>query len=155
MDETTFREEYTFYRIHPKTQALERSGAQTVLSKIGDGGGIDQSCRGSGTVLIDFKAKRQSFEARGEARAADPTHLKAEARGKIAVDGLPLNLGKSGKVRKVTGSLSLDGEQLIGQTRVEVSFGVWVVTKRHRIETQLRARRGSDIQTVAGRAPTS
>ena len=33
-------------------------------------------------------------------RFTGPDHLKSEAQGKIAVDGLPLNSGKNGKLRK-------------------------------------------------------
>ena len=83
VDENTFREEYTFYRIHPKTGVLERSGTQSDLSTIASDGVIHRTSRGSGTVLIDFKPKNQSFEASGEARFTGADRLEAEATGKI------------------------------------------------------------------------
>src|SRR5438094_803464 len=54
MDENTFREENIFYRVAPKSAALERSGTQSDLSTIESNGVIHRRCRGSGTVLIDF-----------------------------------------------------------------------------------------------------
>jgi hypothetical protein len=155
VDPNTFREEYTFYRLHPKTGVLERSGTQSVLSTIESSAVIHQTCRGSGTVLIDFQPKDQSFEAEGLAHFTGPDHLEAEAKGKIAVDGLPLNLGKHGQLRKATATWSLEEDQLIGQTRVETSFRALLFARRFWIETQLRAQRGANIQTVAGRVPAS
>jgi hypothetical protein len=155
VEENTFREEYTFYRIHPKSGALERSGTQSVLSTIDSSAVIHQTCRGSGTVLIDLKEKNESFEASGQAHFTGPDHLEAEVKGKIAVDGMPLNLGKNGKLRKATAAWSLEDDQLIGRTRVETSFRVFLFAKRFLIETQLRAQRGADLQTVTGRATPS
>jgi hypothetical protein len=153
MDANTFREEYTFYRIHPQTGVLAPSGTQSVLSAIGADAVIRQTCRGSGTVLIDMEPKKESFEATGEARMTSPELLQAEAQGKIAVDGLPLNLGKNGKLRKATASWSLQDDKLSGETLVETSFRSFLLVKRFRMETQLRAERGSDVRTLAGRMP--
>jgi hypothetical protein len=153
LDANTFREEFTFYRIHPQTGVLAPSGTQSVLSAIGADAVIRQSCRGSGTVLIDMQPKNESFEARGEARMTGPELLQAEAEGRIAVDGMPLNLGKNGKLRKATASWSLQDDKLTGVSRVETSFRGLILVKRFRMETQLRAERGSDVRAVAGRAP--
>jgi hypothetical protein len=149
--ENAFQEDYTFYRIHPKTGLLELSGTQLDLSTIDTSGSIHQCCKGSGTILIDFKPKNQAFEASGEGRFTGPDCLEAEVTGKIAVDGMPLNLGKNGKLRKATASWSLEDGKLVGETHVETSFRALLFTKRYRIETQLRAQRGADVQLVAGR----
>jgi hypothetical protein len=154
VDENTFREEYTFYRIYPTTGVLERSGTQSDLSTIASDGVIHRTSQGSGTVLIDLKPKKQSFEASGEAHFTAPDHLAVEAKGKIAVDGMPLGLGKNGKL-KATATWSLEEEKLISQSHVETSFRVLFFGKRYRIETELRAQRGADLQIVAGRAPAS
>jgi hypothetical protein len=154
VDENTFREEYTFYRISPTTGVLERSGTQSDLSTIESNGIIRRTSQGSGTVLIDFKPKNQSFQASGEAHFTGPDHLEVEAKGKIAVDGMPLGLGKNGKL-KATAAWSLEEDKLICQTHVETSFRVLFFGKRYRIETQLRAQRGANVQIVAGRAPAS
>lgn len=58
VDANTFREEYTFYRRHPKTGVVERVGTQSDLSTIASNGVIHRTCRGSGTVLIKFKPKK-------------------------------------------------------------------------------------------------
>jgi hypothetical protein len=155
VDENTFREEYTFYRIHPKTGVLERSGTQSDLSTIASDGVIHRTSRGSGTVLIDFKPKNQSFEASGEAHFTGADRLEEAATGKIAVDGMPLGLGKRGKIQKATATWSLADDKLIGQTHREMRFRVLFFGKRYRIETELRAQRGANVQIVAGRAPAS
>jgi hypothetical protein len=155
IDANTFREAYTFYRLHPKTGVLERSGTQSDLSTIGSSGVIHRTSQGSGTVLIDFKPKKQSFQASGAAHFTGPDRLEAEAKGKIAVAGMPLNLGKKGKLGKATATWALEEDKLIGQTHVETSFRVLLFTKRYRIETRFRAQRGANVAAVAGRAPTS
>jgi hypothetical protein len=155
VDDNTFREEYTFYRVHPKTGVLECSGTQTDLSTIEGDGVVHRTCKGSGTILIDFKPKNQAFEAAGEAHFASPEHLDAEVKGKIAVDGMPLNLGKNGKLRKATASWSIEEGKLVGQTQVETSFRALLFTRRYRIQTELRAQRGTSVQMVAGRVPAS
>jgi hypothetical protein len=156
VDGNTFREEYTFYRIHPKTGVLETAGTEADLSTMESNGVIHRTVQGSGTVLIDFKPKHQSFEASGTARCTSPDRLEAEAKGTLAVDGMPLNLGKHGKLRKATATWSLEEGKLIGQTRFEASFRVLFFAKRYRTEIQLRAQRGANVQAVAGhRVPTS
>jgi hypothetical protein len=79
----------------------------------------------------------------------------AAATGKIAVGGMPLGLGKRGKIQKATATWSLADDKLIGQTHLEMNFRVLFFGKRYRIETELRAKRGTNVQIVAGRAPAS
>src|SRR5205807_9804534 len=96
--------------------------------------------------------KNQSFEATGEAQFRGPDLLQAELTGKIAVAGMPLNLGKNGKLRKVTATWSLQDELLIGRMSVEAAFRALLITRRYRFESQFRAQRGSDVQAVASLA---
>jgi hypothetical protein len=157
VDEHTIREEYTFYRLHPKTAGtrkaggLETSGTESDLTTTESNGAIHRSVQGSGTILIDFKPKKQSFEASGTAHFTSPDHLEAEAKGKIVVAGMPLGLGKHGKLQKATASWSLEAGKLIGQTQFEASFRVLFFTKRYRIAIQLRGERGTNFQTLAAR----
>jgi hypothetical protein len=86
----------------------------------------------------------------GEVQFTGADHLQAEVKGKIAVDGMPLNLGKNGKLQKATANWSLADEKLIGQVHAEMSFRVLFFSKRYQSETQLRAQRGANVQVVAG-----
>ena len=159
VDENTIREDYTFYRVQSKTAGsseaggLETSGTESDLSTMESNGAIRRTAQGSGTVLIDFKPKNQSFEASGAAHFTDPDHLEVGVEGKIAVDGMPLGLGKHGKLQKATATWSLEEGKLIGQTQFQASFHVLFFAKRYRIEVQLRAERGTNFQTIAGRVP--
>lgn len=158
VDEHTIREEYTFYRLRPKTAGtreagrLETSGKESDLSTMGSNGAIHRSVQGSGTVLIDFKPKSQSYEASGAAHLTSPDHLEAAVKGKIAVDGLPLGLGKHGKLQKGTATWSLEEGKLIGCTHFEASFHVLFFVRRYRLEIQLRGERGTNVQTIAALA---
>jgi hypothetical protein len=159
VDENTIREEYTFYRLQSKTAGtseaggLETSGTESDLSTIESNGTIHRTVQGSGTILIDFKPKKQSFEASGAARFTSPDHLEAAVKGKIAVDGMPLGLGKHGRLRNATATWSLEDGKLIGQTQFEASFHVLFIAKRYRVQIQLRAERGANFQTIAARVP--
>lgn len=159
VDANTFREEYIFYRVHPKTAGtreaggLETSGTEIDLSVIDSSGVIRRTTQGSGTVLIDFKPKNQSFEASGAVHFTGPDHLEAVVKGKIAVEGLPLGAGKHGKLRKATATLSLEGDKLIGQTGFEASFRVLFFTRGYRVESLFRGQRGDNVEAVAGGAP--
>jgi hypothetical protein len=151
VDENTFREEYLFYRVLPTTGALERSGTRTYLSTIASDGAIRRTSRGSGTILVNSIPRNQSFEASGEVYFTGPDRLESKAQGKIAVEGLPWNAGKNGKLRKATATVALEEEKLIGRMRFEASFRVLFFRKRFRIESQLRGQRGNNVQVVAGR----
>lgn len=153
MDENTFREDYRFYRILPNTGALELSGTQTYLSTIAGSGAIQRTCQGSGTILIGGKPKNQSFEASGAVHFTGPDHLESEVQGKLAVEGMPLNSGKNGKLRKATATFSLEADRLIGQMRFEASFRVLFFSRSFRIESQLRGQRGDNVQMVSGQMP--
>jgi hypothetical protein len=155
VDANTFREEYIFYRVLSDTGALERSGTQTFVTTIASDGTIQRSYRGSGTILIDGKPKKQSFEASGAVRSTGPDHLEAEGQGKISVAGMPLNAGKNGKLLKATTTLSREEDTLSGATRFEASFRVLFFSKRYRIDIKLRGQRGDKVQTIAGRTPAS
>src|SRR5262249_34761052 len=122
VDGDTFQETYTFYRIDRATGRLERSGTQSLISTIQTNGVIRQSCRGSATVLIDYEPKDQSFEVRGEAQFSTPGRLGSELAGKISGKGMPMNLGKSGKIRKATAWWTLENNALTGEMRVETAF---------------------------------
>jgi hypothetical protein len=159
VDENTIREEYTFYRVPPKTAGtpqaggLETSGTESDLSTMESDGTIHRTVQGSGTILIDFKPKKQSFEASGAAHLTSPDRLEAAVKGKIAVDGMPLGLGKHGKLQKATATWSLEEGKLIGQTQFEASFHVLFLARRYRVQIQLRGERGNNFQTLAGRGP--
>ena len=64
---------------------------------------------------------------------------------------MPMNLGKNGKLRKVTAAWSLENGELIGRVGAEAAFRAVVITKRYHFETQFQAQRGSDLQALAGR----
>lgn len=157
---TAAQQFYTrFYRVPPQTAGsreaggLETAGTEIDLSVIDSSGVIRRTTQGSGTVLIDFKPKNQSFEASGAVHFTGPDHLEAVVKGKIAVAGLPMGAGKHGKLRKATATLSLEGDKLIGQTRFEASFRVLFFTRGYRVESLFRGQRGDNIQAVAGGAP--
>lgn len=153
VDAGAFREEYIQYRVLPKTGALERAGTQSFRSTIESSGVIRRTYQGSGTVLMDSKPRKQSFEARGEMHSAGPNQLAAEAQGKIAVAGLPFNAGKNGKLQKASATLALEGDELVGQTRFDAVFRVLLFKKRYRMDIELRGRRGADVQAVVNRGP--
>lgn len=150
-DPRTFREQYTYYRRDPKTGALAPSGTQTNLAVLEANEQIRCTASADGTILVDYKPKKQSWQTTGVGRCDGPDRFQADVSGKISVDGMPLGLGKRGRIRSARATWSISGAALLGRTEVESRFRAFVISKSYRVVSEMRAERGRDIHAFAGR----
>jgi hypothetical protein len=114
---------------------------------------VRRTCEGKGTILIDFKPKRQTWNATGMLSSASADRIAITVSGKVTVDGLPLRLGRRGQLRRGTGNWRLEGDRLVGQTRAETVFRALFISKRFHVDTDLSAQRGTDVKALVGRSP--
>jgi hypothetical protein len=151
-DAGTFRQEFTFFRRNRKTGVLERSGTQTTRAILAPDGGVRCVAEASGTILIDFKPKKQTWQTSGTGRCDGDACFLADVTGRVSVDGMPLGLGRRGKIRKARATLELQGTTLVGRSEVETRFRVLLFSKKYRVVTETRAERGRDVHSYAAQA---
>jgi hypothetical protein len=147
----TFREQFTFFRRNSKTGVLERSGSQTSEAVLEPDGQIRCTASATGTILIDFKPKKQRWQASGAGQCEGTDSFVAQVTGQISVDGMPLGLGKNGRIRKARATWTVKGPSLLGRTEVDSRFRALFLSKSFQLVSELRAERGRDIRAYVAR----
>jgi len=102
-------------------------------------------------VLFDNEPKLESHSATGRARATAAGTLAGEASGTIRVEGLPLGIGRRGKIERIREEWTVKGDCLTGSTAFVARFRAFLLTKRFNVETTCSAKRGSDVAALASR----
>jgi hypothetical protein len=151
-DARTFAMTVHYFRPNPKTGALEAFGSEQGTSTLLPDGTIQRQMQGTGSVLVENQPKPESHTANGRARATAPGAIEGEASGKIRVDGLPLGLGRSGKIEQAREEWTVGGGVLTGHTAFVACFKKLFVRKRFKVETTCRAERGSNVAALAARS---
>lgn len=147
-----FHETFTFYRRDSRTGALQPSGTQTNRATLEASGRVRCEAEATGTILIDFKPKKQTWKTTGAGRCEGDDRFCADVSGRISVEGMPLGVGKRGRIRSARASWTLQGEILRGRTEVESRFRAFLVSKSYRVVTEMRAERGRDVPAFIARA---
>jgi len=150
-DDQTFTMTLRYYRPNPKTGALEVAGVEEGTSTVQPDGSIQRQMQGTGYVLVDNGPKPESHSATGRARATSAGVLEGEASGTIQVDGLPLGVGKRGRIERAREEWSVTDGLLIGRTSFVACFKALMISKRFKVETTCRAERGSNLAALAAR----
>jgi hypothetical protein len=150
-DAQTFAMTVQYYRPNPKTGALEAAGSEQGTSTLEPDGTIQRHLEGNGSVLVDYQAKPESHSATGRARATAAGVLEGEASGTIRVEGMPLGLGRRGKIERGREEWSVSGGVLTGRMSMVACFRAFLISKRFKVETTCRAERGSDVAALAAR----
>jgi len=150
-DARTFAMTVYYFRPDPKTGVLEPSGTERGTSTLAPDGTIERHSDGSGAVLVDNELKLERHSATGCARATAAGTLAGEASGTIRVEGLPLGMGRRGKIERIREEWTVKGDCLTGSTGFVARFRAFLVTKRFNVETTCSAKRGSDVAALASR----
>ena len=116
------------------------------------GGRVRCEAEATGTILIDFKPKKQTWKTSGAGRCEGEDRFSADVSGRISVEGTPLGVGKRGRIRSARASWTLQGDTLHGRTEVESRFRALLVSKSYRVVTEMRAQRGRDVPAFVARA---
>jgi hypothetical protein len=140
-----------YYRANPQTGALEAAGSEQGTSTLQPDGTVQRRMDGTGQVLFENRPKPEAHSAIGHARATAAGGLEGEANGTIRVDGLPLGIGKRGKIERAREEWTVGNGVLTGHTAFVACFKKLFFCKRFKVETTCRAERGSDVAALAPR----
>ena len=142
----TYQTVFTYYRLDANSGAPVLVGVSGMSTKIGTDGAATNSVTGKGDILVDVDSwKPETHELTEILRTSPMGGLQGTGSGSIRVTGMPLGLGKNGKVQSYSSTWSVDNDVLrIGQ-RFKVRFRILLFQKSYTITADSTANRGSDI----------
>lgn len=143
--DNTFAGKFTYYRFDMKTGEALNIGETTITSTVQADGTIRNEIVGKGKVLVNNDPKDQQHEVTEILTIVDDKTMKGKIDGKISVSGLPLGIGRNGRIRNAESTWKLeDGALCIDQT-LKAAFKVLMVSRNFTVEAHNSARRGSDV----------
>jgi len=137
---------FEYYRLDPKTGATIKVGATTMATRIAADGTASNRITGKADILIDPKTLRPEQHSLSEVlRASRSGGLEGTGSGSINVSGMPLGLGKNGRVQDYHSTWSQSNGVLSMSQHLKVRFMVLLFSRRFTIIADYTARHGSDI----------
>jgi len=147
-DPATFESKFEYFRIDPATGKAVRAGDASVVTNITADGKATSRIVGKGTVLVDHKPKPLQHDLIESLAYLSPGVLQGTTSGAAKVSGMPLGLGKNGKVREGKSSWKLSGGRLLIDQTLKVGFRALFFTKSFNVAAHYIAQRGSDIAAL-------
>jgi hypothetical protein len=137
---------FTYYRLDDKTGDPVLVGVSGMATKIDTAGTATNRVTGKGDILVDVNTWKPETHDLTELLRTSPTGgLVGTGGGSISVTGMPLGLGKNGKVQGYTSTWSLSNDVLSISQRFKVGFRVFLFRKSYTVMVDYTANRGSDI----------
>lgn len=137
---------FTYYRLDEKSGAPVLVGVSGMATEFDTAGTATNSVTGKGDILVDANTRKPETHALTELLRESPTGgLQGTGSGSISVTGMPLGLGKSGRIRGYFSTWSMRDDVLSISQRFTVEFRILVFRKSYTITADFTATRGSDI----------
>ncbi len=150
VDQNTFDCKFEYYRLQNGSPLL--IGSSVVTTTIAADGSARNRITGKGTVLVENKPKNQSHDFTEVVRPAGVGKLEGAGSGKISVSGLPLGVGKNGRVKSSRSTWVLsDGVLTIDQS-IRANFRVLFLSKSFDVVARYTAHRGTDVAALMNRS---
>lgn len=143
----SFESSFEYYRLDKDSGKLTKVGEETILTSIKPDGTAECKITGKGSVLVNDQPKNQEHEF-DEMLATAGEELQGHGSGKISVSGIPLGLGKNGKIQNSRSAWNLKDDILIISQNITISFRALLFTKKYDLEATYTARRGSDVASL-------
>lgn len=143
--DNAFESHFEYYRLDPKSGAPQRAGESLVSTTIGPDGAACSKIKGSGTVMVFSSLKTQRHEVCETAKSDGANGVHSEGKGTVCVNGMPLGLGKNGKITSTKSTWTLsDGTLSIHQV-LKIGFKALLVGKSFDMTADYKAKRGTDV----------
>lgn len=147
-DDGTFVSKFEYYRLDVSSGKMLKIGDSTITTTIRPDGVAQNRITGKGIILVNNKPKNQEHEFTEELTNAGGDSLNGVGAGKISVSGMPLGLGKSGKIQNETSQWNLkDGVLDIDQS-IKAGFRAIIFTKTFNVTAHYSARRGTNVASI-------
>lgn len=137
---------FTYYRLDDKTGAPVLAGASGMATKIDAAGTATNTLTGKGDIMVDVNSWKPETHELTEILRTSPTGgVQGTGSGSISVTGMPLGLGRKGKVRGYSSTWSVSNGVLKISQQFDVTFRVLLFRKSFTVTVDYTATRGSDI----------
>lgn len=146
----TYTSNFDYYRVDSKTKKLLKIGSSDVTTTIGADGVARNKISGKGTMLVDFKPKQQTHQLQ-EVLSSSSDGLKGQGSGTLSVSGMPLGLGKGGKIQSATSTWSLNNDTLTIHQTIKAGFRALFISKTYDVVATYVAKRGTDIASIVSK----
>lgn len=147
-DDNTFESRFEYYKLDQKTGKSVRVGQTTVTTTIAQDGTAQSQIIGSGTILVDNKPRNQRHQLTETVKRVGEDRLEGTGGGAIRVSGMPLGLGKNGKIKSAQTRWFLDGDTLTIHQSLKIEFRALIFKKSFAVECNYTARPGSDLAAL-------
>jgi hypothetical protein len=141
----TYQSKFDYYRADLKTGAPIPIGESNIVTTIKPDGSVSNKITGKGVMYVDKKLKNQQHELQEVLKGNTSGALQGTGSGKLSVFGMPLGLGKNGKVKDATSLWTLNNGVLTINQNLIASFKALFITKKFNFQAKYTARRGTDV----------
>lgn len=142
----TYTAHFEYYNLDAK-RALQQIGASDATTTITSPTSATSKIVGTGEVMVDCKAKRQQHDIT-ENLTWNCGTMTGRGSGSLKVSGMPLGLGKLGKVRDDQSTWQICGDTLTVHQAMSVVFRALFISKSFRVTVDYTATRGTDVSKV-------
>jgi hypothetical protein len=144
----SFRGQFEYYRIDSKTGRPLPAGQSIFMITIGPDGSAKCKITGQGSVMIDKDTAKPQKHELSETIICTSNGLKGTGSGTVNVSGMPLGLGKSGKIKSDVSYWTLNNDVLSLTQSIKVGFRALVFNKSFQMDARYTARRGTDVASL-------
>lgn len=137
---------FEYYRVNDDG-TLARIGTSNFTATISSDRQATTRIIGNGELLVDNKAKKQEHDLTESLTSINSETVEARGSGSLKVLGMPLGLGKLGKVRDDQSTWSLSGGTLSIHQSLSIVFRALCFSKGFKVDADYSAVRGSDISS--------
>ena len=150
-DQNTFASHFEYYRLDPATGAPQPAGTAKIQTMVQPDGSVKCITTGEGTILVEAKPKAQTYNLL-ETLCGSDCGITGKIGGKVSVSGLPLGLGKNGRVSSGSSAWTLDGDTLTIKQSLKTAFKVLLFSKSYSLSASSTATRGTDLAGLMKKA---
>ena len=145
----TYQTVFEYYRLDEKTGAPVPVGESIMNTTVASDGTATNNIIGKGEVAIDSKTTKPEQHDLSEVLRVSPSvGLQGSGSGRISVSGMPLGLGKNGKVTDYHSDWTMQNGALMITQELKVKFRLLLFSKSFVITAKFTGNRGSDIAAL-------
>jgi hypothetical protein len=150
MDPNTFDTKFDYYRLENGSPL--HIGTSSVTTIIGPDGTASNKIKGQGIVLVENKPKQQQHDLLEIIKLTGDNRLEGNGSGSISVSGMPLGIGKNGKIKNSKSEWTLADDVLTIHQTIKATFKILFFGKSFDVVAHYTATRGSDVAGLMNRA---
>jgi len=142
----SFQAHFDYFRTDCNGTLLQIGASEVTATLCGNG--ATGRIVGNGEVTVERKVRKQEHDITETMVSTASGLVTAKGSGSLKVAGMPLGLGKLGKVKDDQSTWSLSNGTLTVHQSMNVVFRALFVSKSFKVDASYTAVRGSDVSTL-------